>query len=102
MQIYQNGTNSFVYDMDSEYANEFAMRWVRKEELPGNATYQATTAPLFNPFSLGGAKDIASDEEFKGNVTEVRVWDHVLTDKEKVKTKDRVLNGRENGLLLYW
>ena len=53
-------------------------------------------------FSVGGAEDIAEEEAFKGNIAEVRVWNHILTDKEKSYYQDRVLNGRETGLALYW
>ena len=30
------------------------------------------------------------------------MWDHVLTEAEKASYFDRVLNGREKGLVLYW
>ena len=53
-------------------------------------------------FSVGGAHNIAETEAFKGNITEVRVWNHLLTEKEKTNYYDRVLNGRESGLALYW
>ena len=53
-------------------------------------------------FSVGGAEDIAEEEAFKGNFAEVRVWNHNLSDKEKSYYKDRMLNGREEGLALYW
>lgn len=56
----------------------------------------------FTPFSVGGGRYIGTDEEFKGHVTEVRVWDHSLTNQEKSKVMDRVMNGRETGLVLYW
>lgn len=53
-------------------------------------------------FSVGGAYGLNSDKKFKGELTEVRVWDHSLTEKEHATYIDRVLNGRENGLVLYW
>ncbi|MBQ8066386.1 MAG: LamG domain-containing protein [Prevotella sp.] len=53
-------------------------------------------------FSVGGAQGISGDEAFKGNFTEVRVWNHALTDKEQSSYADRVLSGRETGLALYW
>jgi hypothetical protein len=53
-------------------------------------------------FSVGGAANISEGEAFKGNFTEVRVWNHLLTEKEKTNYYDRVLNGRESGLALYW
>lgn len=53
-------------------------------------------------FSVGGAHNIAETEAFKGNITEVRVWNHLLTDAEISKNNDRVLNGRETGLAIYW
>ena len=52
--------------------------------------------------SVGGAKGVSAEQAFKGNFTEVRVWNHILSDKEKQSYKDRVLNGRETGLMLYW
>ena len=54
------------------------------------------------PFSVGGCKYLETDEAFRGNLAEVRVWNHILTDKEKNSYTDRVLNGREQGLALYW
>ncbi len=57
---------------------------------------------LSDPFSLGGAQGITTSRAFKGNFAEVRVWDHVLTEAEKAGYYDRVLNGREKGLALYW
>ena len=60
----------------------------------------STTSPY--KFSVGGSADIDIEEGFKGNLAEVRVWNKVLTDKEKENYADRMLNGREEGLLLYW
>ena len=55
------------------------------------------------PFAVGGCNYIAEDREtFKGNITEVRVWDHILTEKEQKSYLDRVITGREKGLALYW
>ena len=54
------------------------------------------------PFSVGGAQNVESSQGFKGNFAEVRVWSKVLSDTEKESYKDRVLNGRETGLALYW
>ncbi len=53
-------------------------------------------------FAMGGGIQITEEEAFKGNVTEVRVWDHILTQKERDSYTDRVLNGHETGLKLYW
>jgi len=53
-------------------------------------------------FSVGGSQDITDEQAFLGNVTEVRVWDHALTEKEQAIYADRVLSGREAGLKLYW
>ena len=53
-------------------------------------------------FSVGGGEAIDADEAFRGNITEVRVWNHSLTDKEKEQNNDRMLSGRESGLQLYW
>jgi hypothetical protein len=57
---------------------------------------------LSDPFSLGGAQGITTSRAFKGNFAEVRVFNHVLTEAEKASYFDRVLNGREKGLMLYW
>ena len=53
-------------------------------------------------FSVGGASGITDAQAFRGNITEVRVWNHKLSDKEKKSYADRILNGRETGLALYW
>ena len=65
-------------------------------------TLEATNMVYMAPFSVGGASGITEGSAFKGNFAEVRVWNHALTDKEKENYADRVLNGREQGLLLYW
>lgn len=53
-------------------------------------------------FSVGGASGISDEEAFRGNLCEVRVWDHALTEKEHANTDDRILSGNETGLKLYW
>ena len=53
-------------------------------------------------FSVGGASGVIDEIAFKGNITEVRVWNHALTAKEQAGYNDRVLSGRESGLALYW
>ena len=63
------------------------------------------TAKKYNhlaPFSVGGADGLDTLYAFKGNLAEVRVWNHALTEKEKASYNDRVLSGRESGLALYW
>ena len=57
---------------------------------------------VIKPFSLGGSEGIEAQQAFMGDFTEVRVWDHSLTEKEQANYIDRVLNGREKGLALYW
>ena len=54
------------------------------------------------PFSVGGASSVTDETAFHGSFTEVRVWDHQMTDKERTIYADRVLSGRETGLKLYW
>ena len=63
------------------------------------------TAKKYNhlaPFSVGGADSVKTANAFKGYVTEVRVWNKALTDKEKAGYNDRVLSGIESYLALYW
>ncbi len=54
------------------------------------------------PFSMGGADGVDSLHAFKGYLSEVRVWNKVLSDEEKANCYDRVLSGRESDLALYW
>ena len=70
--------------------------------LPPNGDFTTEIRPVHRTFAIGGSEDITTNEAFKGNITEVRVWDHVLSDKEWNNVADRVLNGREAGLKLYW
>ena len=65
-------------------------------------TLTATKYNSLAPFSVGGSDGVTDATAFKGNLAEVRVWDHALTDKEKENYNDRVLSGRETGLKLYW
>ena len=63
---------------------------------------QGRTEIVPGSFAVGGAQGIADEQAFRGHLTEVRVWDHVLSDKEQATYADRVLSGREQGLRLYW
>ncbi len=70
---------------------------------PNTAVENVTESQkILNSFSVGGTKNIENDEAFRGEITEVRVWNHILTDKEQKGYADRILNGRESGLALYW
>ena len=53
-------------------------------------------------FSVGGAWDATNETAFHGNISEVRVWDHVLNAKEESNYNDRTLSGYEKGLQIYW
>jgi hypothetical protein len=64
-------------------------------------TLAAPTAAM-DVFSVGGAAAVTSAQGFEGNITEVRVWNHLLSEKEQKTYFDRILNGREKGLALYW
>ena len=64
-------------------------------------TIEAAALAKLAAFSVGGARGFAT-QIFKGNFTEVRVWNHELSQKEQAACADRILNGREQGLLLYW
>ncbi|MBR6179709.1 MAG: hypothetical protein IKQ77_00645 [Prevotella sp.] len=64
--------------------------------------FDYSTNHMANHFSVGGATGMEDAEAFRGNLCEVRVWDHVLTDKERANTNDRILSGNEPGLKLYW
>ena len=65
-------------------------------------TLPANKLMILAPFSVGGADGVTDAQAFKGNLAEVRVWNHALTEKEKASYNDRVLSGRESGLALYW
>ena len=76
-------------------------KWVRKRFIP-NGTTTTDTRKFMKNFSVGGADDSTEETAFKGHITEVRVWNHVLTESELTSYADRVMNGRESGLKLYW
>ena len=75
-------------------------RW--KNYVADATTPQVSTEVAPGPFAVGGAHGIAEGQAFRGHLTEVRVWDHVLSDKERASYADRMLNGHEDGLKLYW
>ena len=54
------------------------------------------------PFSVGGNYGVNNENAFHGNLSEVRVWDHVLNAKEESNYNDRMLSGYEKGLQIYW
>jgi hypothetical protein len=53
------------------------------------------------PFSVGGNYFVTPETAFRGNLSEVRVWDHVLSAKEEANYNDRTLSGFEKGLQIY-
>lgn len=104
--------NSCLYTIDG-VNNEALMEFYEKEKSYGHGwenflfsatgtIQQYTTEHIPLPFSVGGTQGISADQAFRGNITEVRVWDHMLTDAEISKNNDRILSGREAGLALYW
>ena len=54
------------------------------------------------PFTVGGNYFVTPETAFRGNLSEVRVWDHVLNDKEESDNNTRILSGYEKGLQIYW
>ena len=54
------------------------------------------------PFTVGGNYFVTPETAFHGNLSEVRVWDHVLNDKEESDNNARILSGYEKGLQIYW
>ena len=76
--------------------------YARYNYFPDLAETSQTAEPYLGKFSIGGGQGVTSGQGFKGNFTEVRVWNHALTEKEQADYQDRVLNGRETGLALYW
>ncbi|MBR5688533.1 MAG: hypothetical protein IKX36_11360 [Prevotella sp.] len=95
---YEGGVKRELFDTYyGMTSNQFA--WY-----PANASgYSSTVGTLVAPFAVGGSEiELTEEEAFMGNMTEVRVWNHVLTDKEKENTADRILTGTEKGLSLYW
>lgn len=96
--------SGFLVTFDGYYNTFFdTYPLVIKNSSVGEGIHQTTSLQhVMTPFSVGGASGIDDQEAFRGNVTEVRVWDHLLTDKEHVANDDRMLGGRETGLMLYW
>ena len=82
---------------------EYGMYLVRRsiDECGNNYTISDGESTR-RPFTIGGATGITEEQAFKGNVTEVRVFDHLLTQSEQAAYADRIMNGREKGLRLYW
>ena len=99
------GTNGLILPRDvyslltvSRSGDELSIQFNDQEPVKLTASKSAKLLP----FSVGGAYGITDDQAFRGNITEVRVWNHKLSDKEKKSYADRILNGRETGLALYW
>lgn len=105
--------NSYLYPEATVYADclhsaivngtldSWLDKWVRRNLSP-NGTKTTDIRKFMKNFSVGGADDSTEETAFKGHVTEVRVWNHVLTESEMTSYADRVMNGREPGLKLYW
>ncbi|MBR2202904.1 MAG: hypothetical protein IJ914_01715, partial [Prevotella sp.] len=64
----------------------------------GNGVYDDFSLP----FAVGGSYDVTTETAFYGNLSEVRVWDHVLSTQEETDNNDRILSGSEQGLRIYW
>lgn len=103
--------NNCLYVLDANLATtEQTIHWISllagdndtNRGFTSNGSYTTEPYSVPFPFSIGGTKGITDDEGFKGNITEVRVFDHKLTEKEQQNYFDRYLNGRETGLKLYW
>lgn len=88
--VYTNHCKKLVENYESS-------KWIQP-----NNDITTIVRPVSMPFAVGGSFQIDDQEAFKGNITELRLWDHVLTQKERDSYADRVLSGRESGLLLYW
>ena len=108
--VYGTATNTNVAIPSNKYSLLSVSRTISQTEntlsfqVDGGEvkTLPATKLKNLAPFSVGGADSLTTAQGFKGNITEVRVWDHVLTDAEKRSYADRMLNGSEKGLNLYW
>jgi probable HAF family extracellular repeat protein len=57
------------------------------------------TAPV--PLAVGQRQD-AGEENFAGQIDELRLWNRVLAEDEIFPQRARPLRGDESGLLLYW
>lgn len=101
--------DSIPISFEGSYVNALPTmedEWASYVQPVNTSTQQGNeSTPLYgynNPLSIGGANGVSAEQGFKGNFAEVRVWNHALSDKEKESYKDRVMNGRESGLALYW
>ena len=90
--------NSFSLLTLSRCGDQLSVQ-VNQDETKTFATDKASATALF---SIGGAEGITEEKAFRGYITEVRVFDHALSESERTSYFDRTLNGRENGLCLYW
>ena len=77
-------------------AGIFKPKW-----FPANGELTQSSGEIRNPFSLGGST-LTEEASFTGNLLEARVWDHVLTEKERTNSADRIMSGTEAGLKIYW
>ena len=59
-------------------------------------------AALPNNIIIGQSLDGNADSFFKGNIDEIRIWDHARTDDEIEGSMYRTVNGWETGLRGYW
>lgn len=92
--------NRILYN-DDDNLSEYGLQEALKRAT-SNGSMSTFVRKWVTPFSIGGAEGIENDEAFLGNITEVRVWDHDLLEKEMSLYSDRVLTGMEKGLGLYW
>ena len=95
--------------IDNYWFRVYSYNWDHFDQLMFK-TFKERTVPIgtdkyddyWLPFTVGGSYDVSNETAFHGNISEVRVWDHVLSAKEESDNNDRILSGYEKGLQLYW
>ncbi len=84
------------------YSEAYNTAYDLSKWFPNIAMTVSRPAVFPRTFAVGGGEGLEEDEAFGGDLTEVRVWSHALSEKERKAYYDRMLNGRETGLAIYW
>jgi len=63
--------------------------------------YDKNLAAVFTPFRIGGSSRMFP-QEVNADLQELRFWDHGRTHEEVAEHHDKILSGKEKGLIAYY
>ena len=100
--VRQEALSNEMFYITSDYWDAFYESMARNTKQKTEPISEHVYDNYWFPFTVGGNYFVTPETAFRGNLSEVRVWDHVLSDKEESDNNTRILSGYEKGLQIYW